>query len=154
MLRLGLAGFAAVGLWIAGVAGAKEVPFYTVTSPDHPRAWYVGNNFDKLDQALQWNEREGGLTLQITYTLNGNWPVYDDPDLYSSFTVHFPAVHLDPASRELYIAPSARRRITIGSLQPGFLGHRVVLDHNVTVSAHRRKGVIDAALVVSPPDRG
>jgi hypothetical protein len=113
----------------------------------------VGADFDKLDQSLSWNARRQSLDLEITYTLQGEWPLHDDPDLYNRFTVHFPAVHLDPATRQLYFASSPGRRTFIGTVQPSFFGRRVVLDRNVEVSAHRRNGVIDAAIIIYPPNR-
>lgn len=115
-----LGGMVVAGLWCLGAAGAKEVPFYTIASPDHPRAWYVAADFYKLDQALRWNQRDQVLSLDITYTLQGEWPLHDDPDLYKGFTVHFPAVHLDPASGQLYFASGPGRRTFIGSVQPSF----------------------------------
>ncbi len=148
-----LGGMIIAGIGSLGVADAKEAPFYTIPSPDHPPTWYVSASFDKLDQSLRWSSRDQILSLDITYTLQGEWPLHDDPDLYQGFTVHFPAVHLDPASRQLYFASAPGRRTFIGSVEPSFFGRRVVLDRNVAVSAHRRNGVIDAAIIIYPPTR-
>ncbi len=151
-----LAGKLLAGVFLAcqlGFASTTSTPFYTIASPDHPRSWYVGADFDKLDQSLRWDERHQVLCLDITYTLQGEWPVRQDPDLSNRFTVRFPVVRFDPASRQLYFASSPGRRTFIGSVQSSFFGPRVALDRNVEVSAHRRNGVIDAAIIIYPPNR-
>jgi hypothetical protein len=142
-----------LAIGMRGEAAAKAAPFFTINSPDHPRAWFVAADFSKLDQSLSWNERDQSLHLDITYTLQGEWPLHDDPDLYNNFTVHFPAVRLDPDTRQLYFLTPSGKKMGIGSLQPSFFGHRIVLNENVSVIAHRLNGVIQAALVVYPPDR-
>ena len=58
----------------------------------------------------------------------------------------FPTVHLDRSKNRLYVVSSHGHESTIGHLESGVLGNRVVLEHHVELSAHRHNGVIRASI--------
>jgi len=120
-----------------------------IASPNHPRTWYV-NELDKFTQILRWDDEDQTLYLDVTYSLNGEWPLMDsnDPDQYGTFTVSFPDVHQNEAHHELYYVDGSGHKFSLGWIKPGVFGKKVVLRDNVKLSAHRRNGVLKAMLIV------
>jgi hypothetical protein len=120
-------------------------PNVVVASPDHPGTWW-SNPFDKRSQYLEW--KEGALNGRVVYAS----PSYLDswnPVLYDSFKVSFPDVHFDAANNRLYYRGPHHREVTVGHLEPGVFGSRVVLEKGIDFSANRNHGQLDAALVKS-----
>jgi hypothetical protein len=118
---------------------------FSIVSPDRPRTWLVGGN-DKLDQRLRWSERQNTLFLDVTYSLL----FFTDglhPTQYQTYTVRFPEVRLNTADQSLYIEDGHGHRVILGYLRYGLFGQEVVLSPNITLSANRKAGFLDARLV-------
>jgi hypothetical protein len=118
---------------------------FSMVSPDRPRTWLIGGN-DKLEQRLRWSERQNTLFLDVTYGLL----FFTDglhPPQYQTYTVRFPEVRLSPADPSLYIDDGHGHRVILGHLRRGLFGQEVVLSPNVTLTAHRNAGFLDARLV-------
>lgn len=133
---------AAAGGLQAGTQQAP-VPGFTIVSPDHPGTWEVAFN-DKVGQSLRWSD--GGLVLDVTYsriTYTDTIPASD----FKTYTVTFPGVMLD-AGGNLYVLDSQKRKIIIGSRAGGPFGKQIHLASGVELSAHRRDGRLNAALVI------
>jgi hypothetical protein len=125
--------------------------FLKIVSPDHPAIWFVGGDFEKFDQSLHWNEDTQMLSLDIVYTLNGEWPHYEQADRFDAFNLSFPAVRENRVDHELYWLDHAGCKVVLGAVEPGVLGNRVVLRKDVELSAHRKNGILHAMLVVGGP---
>ena len=125
---------------------------FSITSPDHPPAWYNGTG-DKLNQYLAWSDTKGQLVAHVAYNLGNSTSYQRDQTWVDNFELSFPTVHLDRSTNRLYV-PDHGREITIGRLESGVFGTRVVLSDNFELSAHRRHGVVQAAIKpVSRTDR-
>ncbi len=128
---------------------SSEVPSaIRIESPDHPPAWYLTGNFWKLSQSLRWDRKSQILYLDVTYSINGEWPNMEDSDLYKTLSVSFPQVKADRSRNLLYVRSNNGRNIPLARVGSSFFGPRTSLLHNVEISAHRQNGVLDAALVV------
>jgi hypothetical protein len=135
---------AAIGSLQAGT-GAVGSPGFSIVSPDHPATWEVGFN-DKVAQRLRWSESEGGLLLDVTYSLI----TYTDtipPSDFKTYTVAFPGVSMDGDGR-LFVLDNHKHKIIIGSRTGGPFGTQVALNRSVELSAHRRNGRLNAMLVI------
>jgi hypothetical protein len=121
-------------------------PGFAITSPDHPPVWY-NRSGDKLSQYLEWSRSKEQLVLHVAYANVGNTSaVWRNQSYADTFELSFPAVHLDSANNRLYVAARHGHTSTIGHLEPGVFGDRVVLEHHLELSAHRQNGVIKAAI--------
>jgi hypothetical protein len=126
-------------------AVASTNPNVLLASPDHPRTWW-SNPFDKRSEYLEW--KQGTLNGRVVYAA----PSYMDswnPVLYDSFKVTFPDVRFDAPNNRLYYVTPHRHEVTVGHLEPGVFGSRVVLEKGIDFDAHRNHGRLDAALVKS-----
>jgi len=143
-------GFQAVACMLGSAfASSSDMPSTVrIASPDHPRVWYLDGNFRKLSQSLRWDQKNRILYLDLTYSLNGEWAHMEDSDLYQTLSVSFPDVQVDRPGRQLYFRAKNGRKIFLGKLTNSFFGDRISPYDYVEISAHRRKGVLDAALVV------
>ena len=132
---------------IHAVVAGGTTPSFSIVSPDRPRTWLVGGNA-KLDQRLRWSDRTNTLFLDVTYSLL----FYTDqlcPSQYRTYTVSFPEVRLKSADQSLYFEDGNGHRTVLGNLRYGIFGQEVVLSPNVTLSAERKDGVLDARLIVN-----
>jgi len=118
-----------------------------LSSPDHPEIWYA-YDYDKLSQSLQWNDEDGTLVAHVTYNLI---PCNEDlnPADYETFVLRFPNVRLNRTERTLYFMDEHKRKVVLGHLVEGVFGPHIVLEKNLELSAHRRKGKLYAALVMA-----
>jgi hypothetical protein len=66
---------------------------------------------------------------------------------YDSIKVRFPAVHLDARIQRLYFLTAHKHQITVGRIESGAFGNRVVLKTHISFDAHRHRSHLDAALV-------
>ena len=139
-----------------GLSGGSPVSLpgasLSVTSPDRPRTWFLGGDFEKLSQSLRWDQNTQTLSLDVTYTLHGEWPNPENSDLSKTFQLYFPQVKMSKLGRRLFLVLPGRSPIRVAMVQHGFVGDRVVLDPNVEVDAHRRNGVLIASLLVRGSD--
>jgi hypothetical protein len=127
-------------------------PLFCITSPDRPPVWY-NRAGDKLSQYLDWSNSKDQLVLHVAYNLGNSTSYERDQTWIDTFELSFPSVHLDRSKNRLYFIADHDREITIGHLESGVVGTRVVLE-NAELSAHRRNGVVQAAIKsVSSPSR-
>ena len=132
---------------------AATSPGTIIESPDHPATWYLGG-FDKVDQTLVWNDRQKTLGLEITYSINGEVPLYEETSRYHTFFIRFPTVRLDEATQELYALDQKGHKIALGRVQSDFFGKKVVLSPNVELNAHRQDRALNAVLMVNHSHAG
>jgi hypothetical protein len=126
---------------------------FSITSPDRPPVWY-NTTGDKLTQYLDWSHSKGHLVLHVAYNRGESTSYERDQTLVDSFELSFPTVQMDWSKNRLYIVSGRGSEVTIGHLDSGVLGTRVVLDNHFELSAHRRNGVVQAAIKsVSRPNR-
>jgi hypothetical protein len=108
----------------------------------------LGGDFLKLSQSLRWDKNIQTLSLEVTYTLHGEWPNPENSDLYKTFSLSFPEVKMKKPEGDLFLVFPGRSPIHLATVQHNFFGDRVVLDPNVEIDAHRRNGVLVASLLV------
>jgi len=127
---------------------------FCITSPDRPPVWY-NRSGDKLSEELRWSNSKQQLMLRVAYAnVDSTVSAWRDQTLVDTFVLSFPTVRLDRSTSRLYFIDDHGREINIGHLESGLFGNRVVLDDNVELSAHRRNGVITAAIrSVNGPSR-
>jgi hypothetical protein len=142
-----LACFLGIAVWgtVTTAAGEVACPRALLTSPDHPRTFWT-SQFDEIDRYLQWNPVERVLEGTVDYGLPSR-PAPSDPVDYDSIKVRFPAVHLDSRDQRLYFLTAHKHQITVGRIESGAFGNRVVLKTHISFDAHRHRGHLDAALV-------
>jgi hypothetical protein len=140
-------------LVVMAVAGLSQLPCSAgpsnvcITSPDHPAVWY-NRMGDKLTQYLEWNQAEDQLVLHVAYANVGNTSaVWRDQYDIDTFKLAFPNVHLDSTNNRLYVVTRHGHEDSIGHLEPGVLGTRVVLNPDLELSAHRQHGVVNASIM-------
>jgi hypothetical protein len=134
-----------IAVQAAALAGTSVS--FTIVSPDRPRTWEVGSN-DKLEQRLWWSDRKNALFLDVSYSLF----FYTDglhPTQYQTYTVSFPEVRLNSVDQTLYVEDGHGRQKIIGYLKYGLFGQQVDLCPNVTLSAKRADGFLDARLIIA-----
>ncbi len=123
-------------------------PLLVITSPRHPRTFDVTGN-DKLSQELRWDAKTQTLSAFVTYSLvSGGGDEEIDPANYRVLELPFPNIKLDRDSN-LFVLDSRDRKVMIGRLEDGIFGHKVVLNENVRLSAHRHDRELSGKLVVS-----
>jgi hypothetical protein len=145
-----LLGFLAIYLW--QLPASADQAAFSITSPDRPAVWY-NRTGDKIGQYLDWSNAKNQLVLHLAYNLGNSTSYERDQTWIDNFELSFPNVHLNRSNNRLYFVGEHGREITIGHLEPGIAGTRVVLD-NAELSAHRRNGVVEAAIKsVSSPSR-
>ncbi len=134
--------------------GLADPSGVSIVSPDRPRVWYNPSG-DKLTQYLEWSPAQGQLILHVAYANVGDTTAaWSDQYYLDSFQLAFPSVHLDSSRNRLYVVTGHGHQSEIGHLEPGVMGDRVVLDDHYQLSAHRRNGVVEAAIKpVSEPGR-
>ncbi len=138
ILILATALFSAHPIFSAGAA-------FSITSPDHPPDWY-NRAGEKLSETLSWSTSKQELFLTVAYSnIAATSFVWRDQTYVDSFNLSFPSVRLDRSDNRLYIREKGNR-IGIGRLEPGLFGSRVILDEEVSVSAQRRNGYVEAAI--------
>jgi hypothetical protein len=120
-------------------------PNFCITSPDRPPVWY-NRTGDKLSQYLDWSHSKGQLVLHVAYNKGDSTSYQRDQTLIDSFELSFPTVHMDWSKNRLYVVADHGREITIGHVDTGGLESRVILEDNLELSAHRRNGVVQAAI--------
>jgi hypothetical protein len=132
---------------VSAVASAGTVGTFSIVSPDRPRTWLVGGN-ERLDQRLRWSDRKNKLFLDVSYSLF----FYTDglhPTQYQTYTVSFPEVHLSSVNRTLFVDDGHGHQTIVGYLKYGLFGQQVDLCPNVTLSANREDGFLNAKLIVA-----
>ena len=130
-------------------------PNLSITSSDHPQEWY-NRTGDKLSQYLEWSRSKDHLVLHVAYAnVSDTSSVWREQSYVDSFDLSFPTVRLDRSANRLYVVASHGHESTIGHLESGAFGNRVVLEHHLELSAHRHNGVIRASInsVGSPADK-
>jgi hypothetical protein len=129
-------------------------PNFSITSPDRPPVWY-NRTGDKLSQYLEWSRTKGQLVLHVAYAnVSDTAAVWSDQSYIDTFELSFPTVHLDSLKNRLYVVADQGREINIGHLESSVFGTRVALNPDLEFSAHRRNGVVQAAIKpVNSPNR-
>ncbi len=134
-----------VGL-ISNVPGRAGEPSLSIASPDHPAVWY-NRSGEKLSQYLEWICSKEQLVLHVAYANVGNTSaVWRNQSYVDAYELSFPTVRLDRSNNRLYVVSKHGHESSIGHVESGAFGHRVVLDRRVELSAHRQNGVIKAAI--------
>jgi hypothetical protein len=110
--------------------------------------WYITGDFWKISQSLRWDRKSQVLYLDVAYSINGEWPKMENPDLYHTLSVSFPEVRADRSGNLLYCRTKDGRKIPLATVSSSVFGERTSPFHNVEISAHRQNGVFDAALLV------
>jgi hypothetical protein len=125
---------------------------FTLASPETPAIWY-NRAGAKVNQYLTWDDSKRMLILHLAYDRVEFFP-YSDQTYFDTFHLAFPSVKLDGATDTLYFIGTKGHRVSIGHLEDGAFGRRVILDQNVQLSADRRSGFIHAAIVLAHgPDK-
>jgi hypothetical protein len=128
--------------------GAGKAPVLIITSPRHPRTFDVEAN-DKLSQELRWNPTTQSLSAVVTYSyVSGGGDDELDPANYRVLELPFPNVHVDEKSN-LFALNDHKERVSLGHLESGIFGDKVVLNNNVRLSAHRHENELAAKLIIS-----
>jgi hypothetical protein len=128
---------------VAVVRLGSRIRFFLV-SPDRPAVWYNLAG-DKVSQELSWDRSKQELVSYVAYSRVEDTPIRDQT-LYDTFKLSFPMVRLDESNDSLYFVGKNGHRVTIGHLESGILGTRVVLNDDVQFSEHRHDGVVHAAI--------
>jgi hypothetical protein len=143
MKALGLVLVPVMGILLLSSGSATAYGF-SLTSPDRPPVWYNLAG-DKVSQELDWDRSKQELVSYIAYSRVEFTPERDQT-LYDTFHLTFPMVRLDESTDQLYFVGKNGHRVTIGHLESGFLGTRVVLNDDVRFSENRRDGVVRAMI--------
>lgn len=92
--------------------------------------------------------------LHVAYKRGESTSFPSDQTLIDAFELSFPTVHMDWSKNRLYAVDDRNQEVSIGHLESGVLGTRVILNDNVKLSAHRQNGVVEAAIKSdNPPSR-
>jgi hypothetical protein len=124
---------------------ASPASGFSVVSPDRPAIWF-NRSGQKVSQELSWDEAKQRLVLYLSYDTIQNWPT-SDQWYYDNFKLSFPEVRLNEATNSLYFVDKSGRRFTLGHLEDGAFGKRVVLEDGVQLVVHRANDEVHASIL-------
>jgi hypothetical protein len=127
----------------ATLCGARALAYddTVAESPDHPKTWVDGAT--RAHQALHWSPEKHLLSATVTYS-TADFADNTKPTQEDTFSLSFPSVHFDAASGN-FIAGGT----VVARLHHGLFGDGVELAPGVTLSIHRREGVVVGKLLAS-----
>jgi hypothetical protein len=107
-------------------------------SPDHPKTWVDGAT--RTHQSLRWSASRQLLVAYVTYS-TADYADDTHPTQEDDFTLTFPTVHFDAASKKF-----TANGTVVARLKSSLFGDEVALEPSVGLSIHRHHGVVYGAL--------